>query len=135
MNASARPGGAPAFAPPPGDDGCEARRLEGLARSLLDGLAVWGRELSRPEDERSPIILSHERTRSRRLTELWQRQIDHPWLRGPLNMAQITFVCALQLETRNPQYHWRPGRPALSRWLDRIAGQPSLAATAPAPRQ
>src|SRR3954462_7015707 len=31
--------------------GWDARRLEALARSMLDGLAVWGRELARPEGE------------------------------------------------------------------------------------
>ena len=41
--------GAPVFDLPPG---WEPRRLEGLARSMLDGLAVWGRELTRPPHER-----------------------------------------------------------------------------------
>src|SRR5260221_13018011 len=30
----------------------EAQRLEALARTLADGLAVWGRELTRPANER-----------------------------------------------------------------------------------
>src|SRR5678816_2819663 len=34
--------GKPAFELPSGSAGLEARRLEALARSLLDGLAVWG---------------------------------------------------------------------------------------------
>ncbi|TMH74435.1 MAG: glutathione S-transferase, partial [Betaproteobacteria bacterium] len=32
--------GTPAFDPPPGEQGWDARRLEALARSMLDGLAV-----------------------------------------------------------------------------------------------
>src|SRR3954470_23134085 len=52
--------GNPAFARPAGEEGWEARRLEALGRSLLDGLAVWSRELSRPPQERSPTILLHE---------------------------------------------------------------------------
>src|SRR6185436_16421255 len=46
--------GKPAYGLPPG---LEPRRLEALARSFLDGLAVWGRELVRPENERSPTLL------------------------------------------------------------------------------
>ena len=45
--------GKPAFDPPPGADLWEARRLEALARSLVDGLSVWGREVTRPKDEQS----------------------------------------------------------------------------------
>src|SRR5437870_10660867 len=52
--------GKPAFDLPAGDQAWEARRLEALARSLVDGLAVWSRELARPEDERSPTLLRHE---------------------------------------------------------------------------
>ena len=37
----------------------EAQRLEALARSLADGLAVWGRELTRPANERSPGVIHH----------------------------------------------------------------------------
>src|SRR6266480_1256820 len=43
--------GTPAFDPPPGEQGWEARRLEALARSMVDGLAVWSREMTRPQNE------------------------------------------------------------------------------------
>src|SRR5580765_8950747 len=43
--------GDPIFGAPEGPDGWEARRLEALARSLLDGLAVWSREIHRPQPE------------------------------------------------------------------------------------
>ena len=57
--------GNPAFDWPAGDAGWEARRLDALARSLMDGLAVWSREVTRPPGERSPTILRHEAQRSR----------------------------------------------------------------------
>jgi glutathione S-transferase len=38
--------GEPAFDLPGGEQGWEARRIEALARSLLDGLSVWGREIT-----------------------------------------------------------------------------------------
>ena len=123
--------GRPAFEPPPEDEAWEARRLEALARSLLDGLAVWGRELSRASDERSPAILRHEASRSERLADLWEREIERPRMQGPLDMAQITLACALGLEARNAWLRWRPGRPRLCGWVDRIAERPARGRTAP----
>jgi glutathione S-transferase len=120
--------GAPQFDLP---EGWEPRRLEALARSLMDGLAVWGRERSRPEHERSPSVIEHERERARRMTDLWEAQADHPLLHGPLNMAHITLACALGMELRNPDFRWRPGHPRLCAWLEPIAARPSFAATAP----
>ncbi len=123
--------GSPLFEPPAGDAGWESRRLEALARSLLDGLCVWGRELYRPEDERSPTIIEHERQRRRRMADIWETEIDNPHMRGPLNMAQITLVCALQLERRNPDIRWRPDHPKLAQWIDAIGKRPSIAKTLP----
>jgi|SRR5882724_2263331 len=45
----------------------EAQRLEALARSLVDGLSVWGRELTRPGHEQSPGVIRHEKERNRDL--------------------------------------------------------------------
>src|SRR5262245_539391 len=59
--------GKPIFSLPAGEPGWEARRLEALARSLMDGLAVWGRETARPENERSPTVIRHEAARSVRM--------------------------------------------------------------------
>src|SRR5689334_24597918 len=42
------------------DDDWAYRRVEAAARSLCDGIAVWTREMRRPENERSPTILAHE---------------------------------------------------------------------------
>ena len=125
----------PVFDHPSGNQGWESRRLEALARSLVDGLCVWGRELTRPEDERSPTIIEHERQRSRRMTDLWESEIEHPLMSGQLNMAQIALVCALQLERRNPGIQWRPGHPKLSVWADRISERTSIAETLPPLKQ
>src|SRR5690349_24817763 len=50
--------GKPAFQFP-APDAWEERRLEGLARSMVDGISVWNRELARPENERSPTVIRH----------------------------------------------------------------------------
>ncbi len=122
---------APAFALPVGERGWQLRRLEASARSMLDGLTVWGRELRhRPEEERSPRIIEHERQRSRRLADLWEREIESPQMRGELNLAQITLACALGYWSRVLGSDWRHGHPALARWFDGIAERPSFAATA-----
>jgi len=123
--------GAPAFDLPAGDRSWEARRLEALARSMLDGLSVWGREILRPANERSPGVIQHETDRARRMADAWEREIEHPIMRGALNMVQITLACALGLEARNPGFRWRAGHPKLSAWFDRVAARPSFAATAP----
>ena len=123
--------GKPAFALPPGDQSWEARRLEAVARSMMDGLAVWSRELGRPRNERSPTIIEHETSRSARMTDLWEREIDCPYVRGELNMAQVTLACALGLEARNSDFRWRPGHPKLCDWFGRITARPSFVLTAP----
>jgi len=123
--------GNPAFDLPGDDQSWEARRLEALARSMLDGLSVWGREILRPEHERSPGVIQHETDRAQRMAGLWEREINHPLMRGALNMVQITLACALGLEARNPGFRWRPRHPTLCEWFDQIAARPSFTATAP----
>jgi glutathione S-transferase len=123
--------GRPAFDLPAGDLGWEARRLGGLATSMLDGLSVWGREVVRPQNERSPTLIRHERDRAGRMTDLWESEIGHPMMQGALNLTQITLGCALGLEARNPDFLWRPGHPQLSDWFAHIAARPSFAATVP----
>jgi glutathione S-transferase len=123
--------GKPAFGLPAGEAGWEARRLEGLARSLLDGLSVWLRELYRPENERSPGVIRHEIDRAARMLDVWEREIANPWMRGALNMAQLTLACALGLEARLPHFDWRSGRGRLAEWCAPLAARPSFVATAP----
>ena len=93
-------------------------------------LAVWSREIARPQKERSPTILRHEANRSERMADLWEAEIDHPLMRGALNLAQITLACGLGLEARIPDLRWRPVTRscAIGRSL---AARPSFAATAP----
>ena len=123
--------GAPLFELPSGEARWQALRLEALARSLVDGLAVWMRELRRPANERSPTIIQHETDRSARMSALWEREIEHAWMRGPLNMAQMTLACALALEGRCGNFAWRPEHPKLTAWFDAFATRPSFMRTAP----
>jgi glutathione S-transferase len=123
--------GKPVFDLPAGEQGWEARRLEAMARSMLDGLTVWGREITRPKDEQSPTIIRHEADRSKRMADLWEREIDHPLMSGALNMAQITLACALGFEPRIPEFRWRPVHPKLCAWCAPIAARASFISTVP----
>src|SRR4051812_5589939 len=69
--------GKPAFQVP-APDAWEERRLEALARSMVDGLSVWNRELTRPENERSPTVIRHEAARSARMIDVWEKEIGRP---------------------------------------------------------
>ena len=123
--------GKPLFELPDGEAMWEPLRLGALAASLLDGLSVWLRETRRPASEQSSTILRHEADRAERLIGLWETEIDHPWMRGPLNMAQIVLVCALGLEARNPAFRWREGHSRLAAWFGRLSERPSIALTVP----
>ena len=123
--------GKPEFDLPSGEEVWEARRLESAARSLVDGISVWNRELVRPQNEQSPGLIKHEMERARRLVNLWEKEIGHPYMQGPLNIAQLTLACALGLEARNPGFRWRPDHPKLVEWFTRVAARPSFVATAP----
>ncbi len=123
--------GDPAFDLPTGAEGWEARRLGALASSMLDGLSVWGREVARPQLEQSPTVIRHEADRAGRMADRWEAEIDHPLMRGPLNLVQITLACALGLEARNPYLDWRTGHTKLCDWYGNIAARPSFVATAP----
>jgi glutathione S-transferase len=124
--------GEPMFKLPIDDDAWEALRLEAIARSMLDGLSVWVRENARPDGERSPAVIRHEAARAGRMADRWEAKIEHPWMHGALNLAQITLGCALGLEARLADFRWRSGRPKLCHWFERIATRPSFARTAPA---
>ena len=81
---------APLFEPPTGTVGLHVRRLEAMARSLMDGVSVWIREGFRPVDERSPGIVSHEQARAARLIDVWENEIIDSVMQGDLNnMAQF----------------------------------------------
>ncbi len=106
-------------------------QLDGRATSLLDGLAVWFRELVRPADERSPTVIEHEHRRAERLLSWWETQIAHPWMNGPFNHAQLTLGCALAFALKIRGFEWRPDRPALAAWFETFSRRPSFAATEP----
>ncbi|MFM9940533.1 MAG: glutathione S-transferase family protein [Hyphomicrobiaceae bacterium] len=105
-------------------------RLETYARSMLDGISVYLREMRRPENERSPTILKHEADRAKRLADFWEREIGHPMMQGPLNLAQVLLIVALDTGARARIGDLESGRAKLSVWARKVREQPSVKATA-----
>ena len=53
--------------------GLEDRRIEAIARSMLDGTSLWWREyLYRPPEIRSAVIMKHEYKRAYRLADFFE---------------------------------------------------------------
>ncbi|MGE5201030.1 MAG: glutathione S-transferase family protein [Acidobacteriota bacterium] len=106
-------------------------RLEARARSLCDGIAVWAREMSRPQSERSPTILAHEAARGQRMANLFESEVATPLLQGPPTMAHLVLAVALDFAKARGFGDLTDGRPQLAAWLARMHDLPSLRATAP----
>ena len=123
--------GEPMLSVPIGADAWEAPRLLASAHSTLEGLAVWARELRRPENERSSTAIAHETARAVRMFNLWEQWVEHPLLAGPLNMLQITLGCALGLERRLSSFQWHANQPKLYQWYSVVSRRPSFVATQP----
>ncbi len=122
--------GAPIFTLPADDSRWAVLRLEAKVRSMLDGTAVWGRELYRPVAERSPGIIAHENARAMRMIASLEADVAAGLFEGPLSMAQLLLACALhKREERLPDFQWRPGHDALSAWIDDFSRRPSLLET------
>jgi glutathione S-transferase len=123
--------GSPTLETPEGKAGMTHRRLEEYARSLVEGVSVWVRELRRAPEDRSEAIIEHERQRLSRLADFWEIEIDHPIMGGGLNMPQLTLACGLLLEEWYSGLEWRKGRPRLAAWTDTYAGRKSFVETRP----
>jgi glutathione S-transferase len=108
-------------------------RLHGLARSYIDGIAVWGREVRRPDDEQSPGIIAHERSRNARLAKAWEQKIHHPLMTGDLNIAQLTLYCAMDALTAYTGVEATPSHPNLQAWRRKLSTRRSLSLTPPPP--
>lgn len=121
--------GAPRLHVPFKQQDWEYGRLETYARSLVDGISVYVREMRRPEAERSPTTLTHERDRSRRLADFWERETGHPLMQGPVNMAQLLLIVGLDLALASEIAELEAGRAKLSAWAKRLRAQPAVKAT------
>lgn len=110
----------------------EYGRLCMTARSMTDGIAVHGREMRRPENERSPGIIAHEIARAGRLADYFNNAVSHPLMSGTLNIAQLHLLSGLDFARFHRLTNLEGSRPALASWAKRLRLHPSIAATVPA---
>ncbi len=106
-------------------------RLEFAARGMCDGIAVWGREMARPENERSPTTLAHEAARAGRMADFFDDRAADPPMQGPANMAQLILAIAVEMARKRGLGDLTAGRPRLASWMRPIAERPSMQRTAP----
>jgi glutathione S-transferase len=106
------------------------RRLEASARSMCDGISVWVREMSRPQNERSPTVLAHEVARSQRMADLFEADAANPLMEAEPGMAHLILAVSLETAHKRGPGELTNGRPRLAAWLRRFSDLPSMRATA-----
>ncbi len=121
------------FEPPGGEAYWPFCRVRAMARSMLDGISVWAREVVRPDNEQSPGIIEHERRRAGRMADYFEGIIGEPPLAGTLNTAQLILFCALDVERRLPGLDWRAGHLGLADWYAHMLDVPSISGSVPPP--
>jgi hypothetical protein len=62
-------------------------RFEFAARSMCDGIAVWGREMARPESARSQTTLAHESARAQRIADFFDDRVTDTLIHGRPRMV------------------------------------------------
>lgn len=125
----------PPLLPLDGPGALRIRAAYGCVTGLLDGIAVWNRELRRPPHERSPGVLALEETRANRVADALEVEVAAGGFAGPaMDAARIALACTFgYCERRHTVFRWRERRPALSAWFDGFAAHPAFQATLPPP--
>jgi len=106
-------------------------RLEFSARGMCDGIAVWGREMARPANERSPTTLAHETARAERLADFFEHHVSDPPMQGLPAMAHLTLVVAVEMARRRGLGDLTAGRQRLANWMRPLSALPSVQRTFP----
>jgi glutathione S-transferase len=104
-------------------------RLEFAARSMCDGIAVWGREMARPENERSPTTLAHESARAQRMADFFEDRVTDPLMQGSPCMAHLILAVAVEMARKRGLGDLTAGRPRLASWMRSISDLPSMQRT------
>ena len=114
-----------------GADGWKRLAAYGRVLGMLDGIAVWNRELRRPVHERSPGVIALEETRAKRIAAALQDDVA----RGVYAASDAGFLALLAVlgycERRHRVWPWRESLPNLAAWFDRASDRASFAATMP----
>jgi len=112
-------------------DGWKRLAAYGRVLGMLDGIAVWNRELRRPVHERSPGVIALEEGRALRIATALQADVAAGVYAAPdagfLALLAVLGYC----ERRHRVWAWREALPGLATWFDRASDRPSFAATLP----
>lgn len=115
----------------PGPDRPQSLAAYGRVLGMMDGIAVWNRELRRPDHERSPGVIALEALRAVRVADALERDVAA----GAFRARDAAFLALVALcgycERRHRVFDWRQGRPALAALFDAAQARPSVAATVP----
>lgn len=99
----------------------------GRVMGMLDGIAVWNRELRRVENERAPGVIALEAARADRILA----SLD-PAEHDPDSPEGIALASALGYgERRHTVWNWRAANPSLAPWFEAAARRPAFQATLP----
>lgn len=103
----------------------------GRVLGLLDGIAVWNRELRRPENERSPSVLKLEAVRADRIADALERDVAGGAY-AKIDMGALALLAVLgYAERRHRAWSWRKGHAALEQWFEARSDRPSFVETIP----
>jgi hypothetical protein len=64
---------------------------------MCDDIAAWGREMARPENERSPTALAHESARAQRMADFFEDHATDSLMQGAPGMAHLILAVALEM--------------------------------------
>jgi hypothetical protein len=109
----------------------ESGRLETYARSMVDGISVWLREMRPPENERSLTMQGHEALLAGRLADFWENEVTAHLMNGPLILSKLFLHSGLDFATFGRMDEFTRGRPQFAKWAAQMRQTPSLTATAP----
>jgi glutathione S-transferase len=104
-------------------------RLEFAARSMCDGIAVWGREMSRPASERSQTTLTHESARAQRMADFFDDRATDPLIQ--CGMTHLILAVAVEMARKRGLGDLTAGRRRLGRLMRSVSALPSMQRTAP----
>jgi glutathione S-transferase len=122
--------GNPRFHSPRHASNLSYRRLEFAARGMCDGIAVWGREMARAENERSLATLSHEAARAQRMADFFDERITDALMQGTPGMAHLILAVAVEMARKRGLGDLTQGRTRLADWMRAFSDLQSMRSTA-----
>jgi glutathione S-transferase len=123
--------GKPRFHDPLRASNWDYLRLEYAARNMCEGICVWVREMSRPDNERSPTVLAHEMARAKRMADVFEGRVTDALMQGITSMAHLILAVALDMAHKRASCDLTHGLPRLADWMRPISNLPSMQKTAP----